>query len=332
VGSSEQDLVFLCHASEDKDAVRGIHDYLTGNDVRCWLDDVDLVGGQDWDEEITEAIRRSRYVLVFLSEHSIVKTGYVQKEIRRALDVAEEQPPGRAFIVPVRLEPCAIPLRLSMWHSVDLYEKDGYPKLLLALGIDALPDDWPLMAESLAADATGVVLKPMARIDDYELSENLWTLYEGCTAAVESLQIQRALMYRSEFDQVMLDERIDKHLFLGPDGRPLGMAAVTGDLFAMPLVSPGYFERQWPEHYAARRIWMIQFAVADLENNLTVYYALFEQICRMVSYRGRILGIDTGTLSYDAKRVWRVVESTVLRTSGKVLENHQGQFRLFEFD
>jgi len=39
----------------------------------------------------------------------ITKQGFVQKEIRFALDIADEHPPGRIFIIPVRLVDCDVP-------------------------------------------------------------------------------------------------------------------------------------------------------------------------------------------------------------------------------
>ena len=48
-------------------------------------------------------------VIVCLSDHSITKQGFVQKEIRFALDIADEHPPGRIFIIPVRLVDCDVP-------------------------------------------------------------------------------------------------------------------------------------------------------------------------------------------------------------------------------
>ena len=64
---------------------------------------------------------------------SISKEGYVQKEVRSALDVADEKPEGTIFIVPVRLESCAVPTRLSRWQWVDLFDPSGFEKLLNAL-------------------------------------------------------------------------------------------------------------------------------------------------------------------------------------------------------
>jgi formylglycine-generating enzyme required for sulfatase activity len=72
-------------------------------------------------------------VIVCLSRTSINKTGFVNKEIRFALDAADEQPEGKVFIIPTRLEDCPVPERLSKWQWVNLYAPNGYEKLLRGL-------------------------------------------------------------------------------------------------------------------------------------------------------------------------------------------------------
>jgi TIR domain len=129
---SEQ-LVFLCHSSGDKNIVRRLRQHLTNDGIRCWFDEEDLLPGQDWDLEINAAIRRSSFALACLSRASITKAGYVQKELKRALDVADEQPEGAVFLIPVRLEECEVPTRLSNLHWVDLFRAEGYDRLLKAL-------------------------------------------------------------------------------------------------------------------------------------------------------------------------------------------------------
>lgn len=76
-------------------------------------------------------------MLICLSEKAINKAGYVQKEIKYALDVADEQPEGSIFLIPVRLEECGVPPRLSRWHWVDCFEERGYGRLLNALEVKA---------------------------------------------------------------------------------------------------------------------------------------------------------------------------------------------------
>ena len=125
--------VFLCHSWGDKAAIRDLYRRLQTDGVNPWLDEEDLIPGQDWHTEIESAVRWSAIVLVFLSRESIAKTGFVNKEIRFALDVADEQPEGAIFVIPARLEECELPTRLRRWHAVNLFEPGGYEKLLKAL-------------------------------------------------------------------------------------------------------------------------------------------------------------------------------------------------------
>jgi hypothetical protein len=92
LGDSSRALrVFLCHASADKPAVRELYQRLRAAGFEPWLDEEDLLPGQDWQYEIPKAVRQSDVVIVCLSRGSITKAGYVQKEIKFALDAADEQ-------------------------------------------------------------------------------------------------------------------------------------------------------------------------------------------------------------------------------------------------
>lgn len=124
--------IFLCHASEDKEAVRTLYRKLLQFGFNPWLDEEKLLPGHDWNAEITRAIRAAHVVLVCLSQRS-EKRGYVQKEIARALDVADEQPEGTIFLIPVRLEDCHVPDRLRRWQWVNLFEDNGFDRLQAAL-------------------------------------------------------------------------------------------------------------------------------------------------------------------------------------------------------
>lgn len=125
--------VFLCHASNDKPAVRGLYQRLRQNEFDPWLDEEDLLPGHEWEREIKKAVRGSDIVVVCLSQQSINKRGFVQKELRIALDVADEQPEGTIFIIPVKLEECEVPERLRRWQWVNLFEDRGYQRLVRAL-------------------------------------------------------------------------------------------------------------------------------------------------------------------------------------------------------
>ena len=113
--------------------MREVYRKLLAQGVDAWLDEEKLLPGQDWRLEIRKAVRSSDVVLVFLSQKAVTKAGYVQKEIKQALDVADEQPEGAIFLIPVKLEACNTPDRLSYVHWVDLYEEPGWDRLMRAL-------------------------------------------------------------------------------------------------------------------------------------------------------------------------------------------------------
>jgi outer membrane protein assembly factor BamD (BamD/ComL family) len=162
--------VFLCHAAGDKPPVRDLYKRLTVEGVDAWLDKEKLLPGQDWRLEIPKAVKESDVVVVCLSNNSVTKEGYVQKEIKFALDIAEEKPEGAIFLIPARLEDCAVPERLSRWQWVDLYDENGFIQLLRSL--------------KLRADAVGAAVEPTPYIDsDKEIESRLEQLYtEGLAA------------------------------------------------------------------------------------------------------------------------------------------------------
>ena len=118
--------VFLCHASADKPKVRELYRTLKRRGVQPWLDAEDLIPGQNWEVEIPKALLSSDAIIICLTPNSVDKEGYVQKEIKFALDKAMEMPEGRIFIIPARLEECDLPFSLKKYHAVELYEKTGY--------------------------------------------------------------------------------------------------------------------------------------------------------------------------------------------------------------
>lgn len=129
--------VFLCHASADKPKVRELYRTLKRRGVQPWLDAEDLIPGQNWEVEIPKALLSSDAIIICLTKNSVDKEGYVQKEIKFALDKAMEMPDGRIFIIPTRLEDCELPFSLRQYQAVNLYEKTGYTKLMQALKLRA---------------------------------------------------------------------------------------------------------------------------------------------------------------------------------------------------
>jgi hypothetical protein len=130
---------FLCHASQDKAAVRLLCSLLHNESwIDPWLDEQRVLGGQNWEFEIRKAVRLSDVVIVCLSRESVTKEGYVQKELRLALDIADEKPEGTIFLIPLKLERCGVPERLARWQWINFNSRDGYDRLLESLRARAL--------------------------------------------------------------------------------------------------------------------------------------------------------------------------------------------------
>lgn len=120
----------MCHASEDKQAVTAVYYRLKKEGFNPWLDKENLLPGQIWAEEIPKAIRAADFALVFLSTSSVYKRGYVQKEFKIVLDVLDEIPEGRVFVIPVKLDNCEVPERFSQLHWSNLYEEGSLERII----------------------------------------------------------------------------------------------------------------------------------------------------------------------------------------------------------
>lgn len=114
--------VFLCHASQDKRVVRELYSRLSAKTwIEPWLDEENLLPGQNWELEIESAVESSDVVIVCCSSNSVSKEGYVQRELKYVLDFALEKPDDSIFIIPLRLDNCEIPRRLRRWQYADFF-------------------------------------------------------------------------------------------------------------------------------------------------------------------------------------------------------------------
>jgi len=92
-----------------------------------------LQPGQDWQNEIRNALLKSDAVLVCLSHGFNKQQGYRHEELKLALEKAKLLPDDEIFIIPVRLEKCDLPESLRHLHRVDLFRSGGYKKLIQTL-------------------------------------------------------------------------------------------------------------------------------------------------------------------------------------------------------
>ena len=127
--------IFISYAKEDINFAEKLYSFLEENDFYPWLDKKDLLPGQDWNLIITKTLREADYIIVLLSHNSVQKRGYVQREFKLALDYYEEKLDDDIYLIPLKINNCEIPLKLSKFQWIDYDENDSFEKILKSLNL-----------------------------------------------------------------------------------------------------------------------------------------------------------------------------------------------------
>ena len=123
-------MVFLCYAKEDISHVRDVYEKLKIADITPWFDEVNILPGHNWNIQIKKAMEKTDFALIFLSKQSVKKQGYVNKEIKWALDRQAEKTEEDIFLIPVKIDDCDLPYSLSSYRAVNLFEHVGIEMVL----------------------------------------------------------------------------------------------------------------------------------------------------------------------------------------------------------
>src|SRR5256885_4682274 len=78
--------IFLSYARADEAAVRSLYDRLNESGFTPWMDVKDIHPGEDWSFAIQEAIRDCDFFILCLTPNSVGRRGFLQREIKTALD------------------------------------------------------------------------------------------------------------------------------------------------------------------------------------------------------------------------------------------------------
>jgi hypothetical protein len=119
---TDSPLVFISYARPDRDRVAPFEEYLRSLGFVVWVDFIDLKAGQDWQFEIERAMDKAAIILAFISQNSVDRRGFVQREIRAALDKAHEKLADDIYLVPVLFDDVEIPRQLRHLHCISASE------------------------------------------------------------------------------------------------------------------------------------------------------------------------------------------------------------------
>jgi hypothetical protein len=101
--------VFVAYGKEDELLAQRLSEELNRAGFTPWMDVRKLLAGQNWPRAIEAAIESSDFFVACFSGKSVRKKGGFQSEIRYALDCARRVPLDEIYVVPVRLDNCAVP-------------------------------------------------------------------------------------------------------------------------------------------------------------------------------------------------------------------------------
>jgi hypothetical protein len=128
-----------------------------------------------------------------------------------------------------------------------------------------------------------------------ESLDEAWRFYHDTFGPLAVLAVQRHVLFRDEFDTLMADERVTK--YVARDGAAVvGLAAMTEDLAAVPLVSGEFFAHRWPDLYAQQRIVYCLFVgVQSGARGKGVFVGLQQEMYRQVEKVRGIVVLDICT-------------------------------------
>lgn len=106
---------------------------LQAEGLEVWFDKDSIDAGKDWKYEISRAIREAKVFLACISSKSIAKRGFVQAELKSALDILVQVPENDIFIIPVRVDPCDVPGAIAHLQYVNLWEENALARLAHSL-------------------------------------------------------------------------------------------------------------------------------------------------------------------------------------------------------
>lgn len=118
--------VFIAYVEEDLALVKRLYSAFEQHGLRPWLDKKKLLPGQNWPRAIETSIQTSDFFVACFSRRATSKRGSFHSELRYALTCASRVPLDEIFFIPVRLDECAVPGRISKRiQYVDLFPDWG---------------------------------------------------------------------------------------------------------------------------------------------------------------------------------------------------------------
>lgn len=131
---TDESTIFLSYARPDQARVDEYYTYIKSKGLSPWMDKYEIKGGQNWDFETKKALKKAVIVVLFLSNNSVNRRGYVQREVKLALKQYETKLIEDIYIIPVAIDAdLSIPEQLEDIHVIKAEAVDSFAELVEAI-------------------------------------------------------------------------------------------------------------------------------------------------------------------------------------------------------
>jgi len=129
--------IFLSYVSKDYFHVKRVYERLKELGLFPWMDKENILGGEDWEQSILRAVHNSDFIVVFLSENSVNKRGFFQREVKLALKQWDYKLEDDIFLIPIKLNDCSVPESIKKFQWIDSSEENWFDKFVESIKIGA---------------------------------------------------------------------------------------------------------------------------------------------------------------------------------------------------
>jgi TIR domain len=96
--------VFISYARQDHAFAEKLENFLRESHCEPWLDTKSMLAGTRWELVIEQKMVNADLILAIVSSRSAKKEGYVKRELKIALRIADEKLEDVPFLVPILTE------------------------------------------------------------------------------------------------------------------------------------------------------------------------------------------------------------------------------------
>jgi hypothetical protein len=215
--------IFISYASEHLDDARIVREHLKSTGHSVWFDKDSILGGAEWDYAIMKGHEDADLILHLCSDEILKRRGVVNREIKRSLQLYEDEPLRSMLIIPIRLEEMQLPHELTRFQQIDYFRPDWRERLDRAIAErQSQLGSYP----NLLPPAEQVTVQPLAderRVEitdssdsyecrgtyiEYVSNEPYWRMITSDIASRVTLQY---LTYRGWFQVLPKDDELMKY-------------------------------------------------------------------------------------------------------------------------